>query len=61
MQVKISMTLGKKCHQKAQATIKEITQNNSAISKVKIQHYLYNNLEQELAQIDEILLHELRS
>jgi len=54
------VVLGKKCHQKAQAKIKEITQNNRNISKVKIQNNLYKNLKQELAQIDKIFLHELR-
>jgi len=53
--------LGKKCHQKAQATIKEISQNNSKISKIKIQNDLNKKLERELAQIDKILLLELRS
>ena len=53
--------LGKKCHQKAQAMIKEITQYNKNISKIKIQNNLIKKLERELALIDEILLHELRS
>ena len=52
--------LGKKCHQLATATIKEITQNNETISKIKIQNVLNKKLKRELAQIDEILLQELR-
>ena len=53
--------LGKTCYQKAQATIKEISINNSTISKLKIQNDLNKKLKQELAQIDKILLLELRS
>jgi hypothetical protein len=53
--------LGKKCHQKAQAKIKEIIQNKKNVSKIKIQNILIQELEREFAQIDEILLHELRS
>ena len=53
--------LGKKCHQKVQATITEFSKNNSTISKLKLQNDLNKKLERELAQIDEILLHELKS